>query len=104
MIKFSPESALLDFLIMLRRDTFALKDLHKLETQEISQKALSDAPSSQWVDNLIANMPINGTRGHIRELTNHLLRCCVNVTYSFHSTNYISIRFRLTLFYGIYGI
>ena len=51
--------------------------LIKLETEEIPQKALSDALSSQWVDNLIANMPTKGTRGHIRELRNHLFRCCV---------------------------
>jgi len=67
-------------LVMLRIDTCALKDrgrIHELETQEISQKTLSDALSSQWVGNLIANMPTNGTRGHIRELRNHLFLCCV---------------------------
>jgi len=51
--------------------------LMQLETQEIPQKALSDALSSQWVDNLIADMPTKGTRGHIRELRNHLFRCYV---------------------------
>jgi len=56
-------------LVMLRIDTCSLKDrgrIHELETQEISQKALSDALTCEWVDNLIANMPTNGTRGHIR--------------------------------------
>ena len=102
MIKFSPESARPDILIMLRIDTWVLKDrgrIHELETQEIPQKALSDALSSQWVDNLIANMPTNGTRGHIRELRNHLCPCFVKPKKT--SNNYFSIQFKLTVFFGI---
>ena len=90
---------------MLRIDTCALKDrsrIHELETQEISQKALSDALTSEWVDNLIANMKTNGTRGHIRELRNHLFPCFVKPKKT--SNNYISIQFKLTVFYGIDGI
>ena len=71
----------IEVLVRLRIDTCALKHrgrIHELDTQEISQKALRDALSSQWVDKWIAKMPTNGTRGHIRrDLRNHLLRCCV---------------------------
>ena len=89
-------------LVILRIDTCALKDrcrIHELETQEISQKPLSDALSSQWVDHLIANMPTNGTRGHIRELRNHLFPCFVKPKKT--SNNYFSIQFKLTVFFGI---
>ena len=71
--------------------------IHELETQEISQKTLSDALSSQWVDNLIANMPTNGTRGHIRELRNHLFRWCVKPK----KPRITTLRFNLNSLYSL---